>query len=65
MPGPEMAMKEQLTERLQQLKKEYEAGQRVLADLDTRAQEVRTTLLRIGGAVQVLEEELQKAKNNP
>jgi hypothetical protein len=64
MPGPEMAMKEQLTQRLQQLKNEYEAGQRVLADLDTRAQEVRTTLLRIGGAIQVLEEELQKAKSH-
>jgi len=65
MPGPEMAMKEQLTQRLQQLKNEYEAGQRVLADLDTRAQEVRTTLLRIGGAIQVLEEELQKANKTP
>ena len=43
-------------------------GQRhdVIADLDTRAQEVRTTLLRIGGAIQVLEEELQKAnKSHP
>lgn len=57
-------MKEQLTARLQQLKNEYEAGQRMLADLDARAQEVRSTLLRIGGAIQVLEEELQKAKSH-
>lgn len=55
-------MKEQLSARLQQLKNEYEAGQRMLADLESRSQEVRSTLLRIGGAIQVLEEELQKAK---
>lgn len=57
-------MKEQLSARLQQLKNEYEAGQRMLADLDARATEVRSTLLRIGGAIQVLEEELQKAKGH-
>lgn len=62
--GSGEGMKEQLNARLQQLKNEYEAGQRMLADLDARAQEVRSTLLRIGGAIQVLEEELQKAKGH-
>jgi chromosome segregation ATPase len=58
-------MKAQLSERLQQLKNEFESGQRLLTDLEQRQQDVRSTLLRIGGAIQVLEEELAKAKNQP
>lgn len=53
-------MKQQLEQRLQQLKAEYESGQKVLADLDNRRAEVEQTLLRIQGAIQVLEEELAK-----
>ena len=51
-------MKEQLEQRLQALKAEYEAGQKMLADLEARQATLRETLLRIAGAVQVLEEEL-------
>ena len=51
-------MKEQLEQRLQALKAEYEAGQKMLADLEARQTTLRETLLRIAGAVQVLEEEL-------
>lgn len=54
-------MKEQLQIRLQSLKAEYEAGQTVLADLETKQANIRDTLLRISGAIQVIEEELEKA----
>ncbi|PHJ58538.1 hypothetical protein VF14_26715 [Nostoc linckia z18] len=55
-------MKQQLQNRLQQLKAEFASGQKVLADLEAKQINVRETLLRIQGAIQVLEEEL--AKNN-
>jgi len=54
-------MREQLEERLVSLKSELEAGERVLADLEARRASLTKTLLRISGAVQVLEEELAKA----
>lgn len=54
-------MKQQLTQRLNELKTEYEAGQKMLADLEGQQANLRNTLLRISGAVQVLEEELAKA----
>jgi predicted nuclease with TOPRIM domain len=49
-------MKEQLTERLEKLKGEFESGQKMLADLETRQANLQQTLLRISGAIQVLEE---------
>ncbi|NEO67564.1 MAG: hypothetical protein F6J98_47350 [Moorea sp. SIO4G2] len=55
-------MKEQLEKRLQQLKAEYESGQKVLAELETKQANVKQTLLRIAGAIQVLEEELKNAQ---
>ena len=55
-------MKEQLERRLQELKQELEAGQKALAELEHRQSELRDTLLRISGAAQVLEEELQRAE---
>lgn len=51
-------MREQLEHRLQGLKSEYEAGQKMLADLEVRQAQLRETLLRISGAIQVLEEVL-------
>ena len=57
-------MKQQLEQRLQQLKAEFESGQKVLADLDNRRAEVQPTLLRIQGAIQVLEEELAKVDDD-
>ena len=53
-------MRENLERRLQQLKAEFEAGQKMLADLETRQTTLRETLLRISGAIQVLEEELAR-----
>jgi hypothetical protein len=49
-------MREQVEERLAALRQEFEAGRRMLADLEVRQAELQQTLLRIGGAVQVLEE---------
>jgi predicted nuclease with TOPRIM domain len=51
-------MKERLQKRLQSLQAEYEAGQKMLADLEAKQNSVRETVLRISGAIQVIEEEL-------
>ena len=53
-------MRHQLETRLQQLKAELENGQKMLADLESRRNQLQPTLLRIEGAVQVLEEELAR-----
>lgn len=45
-----------MEDRLEQLREEYRRGQEQLALLDRRRQELQETLLRISGAVQVLEE---------
>lgn len=49
-------MRDELERRLGELRSEFEAGQRLQADLQMRLSEVNQTLLRIGGAIQVLEE---------
>jgi predicted nuclease with TOPRIM domain len=56
-------MKEQLEQRLQSLKTEYEAGQKMLADLESKQINLQGTLLRISGAIQVLEEMLSTGQN--
>lgn len=53
-------MQQQLKQRLQELKAEFERGQKGLAEADAKAKDLRDTLLRISGAIQVLEEELSK-----
>ncbi|WP_143309213.1 hypothetical protein [Candidatus Entotheonella palauensis] len=53
-------MQEQLEQRLRELKAEFEAGQRMVADLEAKQTNLRDSLLRISGAIQVLEEELAK-----
>jgi hypothetical protein len=45
-----------IKDRLVQLKQELEKGQQQMALLDQRRQELRDTILRISGAIQVLEE---------
>ncbi|MBI1923764.1 hypothetical protein HYR99_05890 [Candidatus Poribacteria bacterium] len=54
-------MKEQLEHPLNQLKAEFESGQKMLADLKTRQRNLKETLLRISGAIQILEEALAQA----
>jgi predicted nuclease with TOPRIM domain len=53
-------MKQQLEKRLAELKAEYEAGQKMLADLEKKRSELETTLLRISGAIQAIQERLQQ-----
>jgi predicted nuclease with TOPRIM domain len=58
-------MKEQLIQRLNGLKAEFEAGQKMMAELEAKQANLRDTLLRISGAIQVLEEELGRAPQPP
>jgi len=51
-------MRERLEQRLAELRTDFERGQQTLDQLETQATTVRQTLLRISGAIQVLEEEL-------
>jgi septation ring formation regulator EzrA len=53
-------MREQVEERLSSLQAEFKAGQEILTDLETRETNVRNTLVRISGAIQVLEELLNQ-----
>jgi predicted nuclease with TOPRIM domain len=53
-------MKAQLEQRLRDLKAEFEAGQKMMAELEAKQANLRDTLLRISGAIQVLEEELSR-----
>ena len=49
-----------MNDRLAELKAEFEKGQQQLQLLDRQRAEVRDTLLRISGAIQVLEELLKQ-----
>lgn len=51
-------METRLRSRLEKLREEYEKGQKTLGDLENQAGNLRATLLRISGAIQVLQEEL-------
>ena len=54
-----MLQQQQLQERLDSLHKEFEIGQTRLKELEKEEAYVRETLLRISGAIQVLQELLQ------
>jgi hypothetical protein len=56
-----MDVSEDIGLRLRQLQSEYEAGQKMLADLEARRSALVTTLLRIEGAIQVLKEVMAPA----
>ena len=49
-------MREQVTKRLAELKAEFESGQARLREVERQVAYLRETLLRISGAIQVLEE---------
>ena len=49
-------MREQLEQRVSELKAELQKGQQMLAELQAKEADLRQTLLRISGAIQVLEE---------
>ena len=49
-------MDERVQARLQMLREEFDTGERQLADLDKQRAQLMETMLRISGAIQVLEE---------
>ena len=51
-------MKEQLRQRLKELKSEFESGQKMLTEFESKQANLKETLLRISGAIQVIEEVL-------
>jgi hypothetical protein len=53
-------MRDTLRERLRTLESEHETGQKMLADLDEKRQNLTKTLLRIEGAMEVLRELLAR-----
>lgn len=55
-------MREQLETRLVALRGEYESGQKLLIELDARRARLTETMLRISGAIQVLQEELSDSQ---
>jgi hypothetical protein len=57
-------MRQQIENRLSELQTEFEVGQKVMAELEIRQANLRSTLLRIGGAIQVLEELLGEKKGS-
>ena len=52
-------MRNQLERRLEQLKKEFDTGRARATELEQQQTALHQTLLRISGAIQVLEEELK------
>jgi chromosome segregation ATPase len=49
-------MREKIKNRILELRQELNAGHQSLRELDARSAEVRSQMLRINGAIQVLEE---------
>lgn len=45
-----------IKQRLRALQQEYDKGQKLLGDLQSQVTEVQSQLLRISGAIQVLQE---------
>jgi peptidoglycan hydrolase CwlO-like protein len=58
-------MKEQLERRLAQLQAERQAGEKLMAELAAKQAELQGTLLRISGAIQVLQEILAQEGTPP
>ncbi len=58
-------MRAQMEQRLQELRSEFESGQKLMAELDAKQAHLRSSLLRISGAMQVLEELLSQGASVP
>jgi predicted nuclease with TOPRIM domain len=50
------SMKGKVEERLQELRSELDSGRSLLEEIETKKANLQSTLLRISGAIQVLEE---------
>ncbi len=59
-PVAHASMEDRLQTRLEELQAEYAADQQQLTELESQEDSLKGTLLRISGAIQVLEEELAK-----
>jgi uncharacterized coiled-coil protein SlyX len=57
-------METRFRHRLEELRAEYEKGKKTLEELESQAANVRATLLRISGAIQVLQEELEPGESS-
>lgn len=55
-------MKQKLEERLRELRNELDSGRALLDEMETKKANLQSTLLRISGAIQVLEELLASEK---
>jgi prefoldin subunit 5 len=55
---------EQMQSRLTELKREYQLGEGQLRELTAQEATLRETLLRISGAIQILEEMLSRTQKN-
>ncbi|QNU65800.1 hypothetical protein EHE19_012915 [Ruminiclostridium herbifermentans] len=60
-------MKEQIQKRINELKEQLESGSKMIEEMEVKRTNLTYTLLRINGAIQVLEELLIKEEtvNNP
>jgi hypothetical protein len=56
-------MQKLIEQRLKELRAEFESGQKMMADLESKQINLRDAMLRISGAIQVLEE-LSAAKSS-
>lgn len=55
-------MQDRLEERLKELKAEFEKGQKALAQLEAQRKNIQESMLRISGAIRVLEEEIDRSR---
>jgi predicted nuclease with TOPRIM domain len=60
--GEVQPMREQMQTRLEALRKEFETGQAELEKVERQRTHLRETMLRISGAIQVLEELLAEGQ---
>ena len=58
-------MREKIEARLQELRAELESGRNLLAELESKKANLQATVLRISGAIQVLEELLAPEQGAP
>jgi hypothetical protein len=58
-------MQDRLAARLETLRQEYQTGQTMRADLEAKQLDLRQTLLRIAGAIQVLESSSPTPRRRP
>jgi prefoldin subunit 5 len=66
MPNPQAEFPvHRLQARLEELRQEYQAGQALTADLEAQLASLRSSMLRISGAIQVLEELIHAALQTP